>query len=187
MAKHRLPDSSFAFYLGLGESRSFQQVADHFGVDKRTVTRRAKAEDWSGRVAEHERKIRATEEKKALDTLHEQRERCAKILNVITAKALETLRNTPIETGIDAVRALDLVFKNERLLLGEPTERTAIEATTDAAGYAQHETDLRKLTKEQRTLLRQLLNSIAKSPADSAVPPSPEATADAANGEADKK
>ena len=47
-------------------------------------------------------------------------------LLILQAKALETLRNVSLETAMEAVRALDLGLKQERLVLGEPSERTAI-------------------------------------------------------------
>ncbi len=45
----------------------------------------------------------------------------------IQGKALETLRSIPMSSAMDAVRALDLSIKQERVIRGEPSERTAVD------------------------------------------------------------
>jgi hypothetical protein len=44
----------------------------------------------------------------------------------LEAKAIEGLKNLSIDTPADIVRALDLALRQTRLILGEPSERTAI-------------------------------------------------------------
>ncbi len=46
----KLPDNAFEVYLLLGEGRSYQALADHFDVSKRTVASRAKDEGWQERL-----------------------------------------------------------------------------------------------------------------------------------------
>jgi len=59
-----------------------------------------------------------------VDALREVTERHLKVLRYIQGKAIETLKSTPLESAMDAVRAYGLAVDKERLLLGEPTERT---------------------------------------------------------------
>jgi integrase len=54
----RLPPEALAYYLNLGASRSYQAVADHFGVSKRTVTAAAARERWQAQLEQAERKSR---------------------------------------------------------------------------------------------------------------------------------
>jgi hypothetical protein len=125
MAK-KLPAESFDYYLSLGVSRSYQAVAEHFGVSKRAVTRRAAVERWNARVLELEAKARQAAADKALESLEAVNLRHLKALRVIQGKALETLRAMPLNTAMEAVRALDASIRQERLILGEPSERTAV-------------------------------------------------------------
>ena len=122
----KLPHDAFDFYVGLGAERSYQAVADHFAVTKRAVTKRASQERWQARVADLEATARRAAEKKALETLEEMSVRHLKSLRVVQGKALETLRSTAIESAMDAVRALDIGIRQERLVRGEPSDRTAI-------------------------------------------------------------
>ncbi len=122
----KLPHSAFEFYFGLGPSRSYQSVADRFGVTKRAVTKHAANEQWQTRLAKLEEKARLSAEQKALETLDAMNERHLKSLRVIQGKALETLRNMPISSAMEAVRSLDLAIKQERVIRGEPGDRSAV-------------------------------------------------------------
>ena len=53
-------------------------------------------------------------------------ERHLKSARIVQGKALEALRGTPLETAMAAVKALDTGIRQERLIRGEPGERTAI-------------------------------------------------------------
>ena len=46
----RIPPEAFSHYVSLGPGRSYQAVAEHFGVSKRAIVARAKAEDWQERL-----------------------------------------------------------------------------------------------------------------------------------------
>ena len=123
----RIPSTrAFEFYVGLGPDRSYQRVADEFGVSKRAVTKLAARERWQQRVAELERQAREGAEKKALESLEGMNLRHLKSLKVVQGKALEALRTMPLSTAMEAVRALDMAIRQERLIRGEPSDRTAI-------------------------------------------------------------
>ena len=48
-----------------------------------------------------------------------------KMVRTIQAKGLEALRGMSLDRAVDAIRAIDLAIRTERLILGEPTERHA--------------------------------------------------------------
>lgn len=122
----KLPADAFEFYVGLGADRSYQAVANQYGVTKRAVTNRAKRDGWQPRVEALEAQARRASEQRVVETLEEMNTRHIKSLRVIQARALEALRNMPLESAMDAVRALDIAIRHERLVRGEPTDRTAV-------------------------------------------------------------
>ncbi len=53
-------------------------------------------------------------------------ERHLKTLRLIQRKALEALASMPLGTAMEAVRALDISIAKERLVRGEPSDRTGV-------------------------------------------------------------
>lgn len=123
---NRIPPDAFDYYVGLGPDRSYQSVADQFGVSKRAVTKLASRDGWQQKVADLERKAREGAEKKTLESLEGMNVRHLKSLMAVQGKALEALRAMPLSTAMEAVRALDMAIRQERLIRGEPSDRTAI-------------------------------------------------------------
>ena len=121
----KLPTDSFEFYLSLGMGRSYQAVADRYSVSKQAVTNRASKEGWQERIAELERIAREQFEADARSEMKAVRERQLKAARALQGKALEMLRDLPAEKAIKAASALNVGWKHELLLLGEPTERAA--------------------------------------------------------------
>jgi len=124
--KRKLAPDAFEFYVGLGIGRSYQAVAEHFGASKGAVTSLAKKEDWQGRLARIEREARSKADEKAAETLEQVNERHLRIARALQGKALKALGALPLEKARDVIRALDLGVKQERLVLGEPSERAAL-------------------------------------------------------------
>ena len=122
----KIPPDAFTFYFGLGSDRSYQAVADRYGVSKRSVTKLAVQENWQDRVATLGRKARENSDQRILETLEDMNERHLKTLRVIQGKALETLKAMPLASAMEAVRALDMSIGKERLIRGEPSDRTAV-------------------------------------------------------------
>jgi hypothetical protein len=54
-------------------------------------------------------------------------ERHLKMMSLIQRRALEALRSMPLDSAMDAVRALDLAVKSERVVRGEPGDRSAVD------------------------------------------------------------
>jgi len=123
----RLPNDAFDFYVSLGERRSYAAVAERFGVDKKTVVRRAKKEDWQNRLDAITHQARKTTDQKIVESIEQMNERHLATLRVIQGKALNTLRAMPLDDAMDAVRALEIAIRGERLVRGEPTDRSAID------------------------------------------------------------
>jgi hypothetical protein len=124
--KAKLPLESFDFYVAIGPTRSYEKVAEHYQATKRTVTRHAKKERWAERLAEVERKAREESDKTAVAVLQEMQERHLKIAKALQGKALEALRSMQLDRGADVIRALEVGVKQERLIHGEPGERSAV-------------------------------------------------------------
>ncbi len=122
----KIPPDAFTFYFGLGSDRSYQAVADRYGVSKRSVTKLAVQENWQDRVATLGRKARENSDQRILETLEDMNERHLKTLRVIQGKALETLKAMPLASAMEAVRALDMSIGKERIIRGEPSDRTAV-------------------------------------------------------------
>ena len=119
----KLPFDSFDYYYGQGPGRSYQSVADHYGVTKRAVTKRAMKEGWQQRISEMETRVRENVNKKAEETLEEMTERHLKQLKAIQFRAIEALKAMPLNTAMEAVRSLNLCMKQERTLREDPADR----------------------------------------------------------------
>lgn len=119
-------DEAFTYYASLGPGRSYAAVAARFGVNKRSVTRHAQLHGWQARLDGLEAKARQRSDAQILDAIVEANERHLKMFKAIQAKALGTLQALPLQSALAAVRSLDLSIKGERLILGEPTDRSAV-------------------------------------------------------------
>ena len=121
----RLPREAVDAYLTMGGDRSSQAVADKFGVSKTSVVARARKEDWQGRLKRLEAEAHEKAERKAVEDMQAVRARQLKAVRFLQARALEALQSLPAEKGVKAAAALNIAWKHELLLLGEPTERQA--------------------------------------------------------------
>jgi hypothetical protein len=122
----KLPVDAFEFYVSLGLQRSYQAVADRYGCSKRAVTKKAAAEKWADRLIKIERAARERIDSRMTETLEAVNARHLQTLRMIQAKALQALQMMPLDSGMDAVRALDTSIRQERVILGEPGERSAV-------------------------------------------------------------
>ena len=120
MPRRKLPPEAFSHYVKLGPGRSYAEVASHFGVSKRAVVKLAARERWQVEVEEIERKAREKSAAQAAESLDEMNERHLKIARVVQNKALEALRQYPLETALQAVRALESSVRQERTIKGDP-------------------------------------------------------------------
>lgn len=117
----KLGRDAFAYYAA---TRSYDAVASKFGVSRRTVARCAKREDWPSRLESIEKEARERTEKKIAESIASMNDRHLRSLRAVQGRALEALRAFPISSAMDAVRALDLAIRQERVIRGEPGERS---------------------------------------------------------------
>ena len=122
----KIPPEAFEHYYGMGPGRSYQAVADHYGVTKRAVTDFASREGWTERLDAIEQEARERSDKRIVESLDEMNERHLKLVRVVQAKALEALKSMPIHSAMEAARALDMTIKQERVIRGEPGDRSAV-------------------------------------------------------------
>lgn len=101
-------------------------MAEHFSASKTSVNKLATKEDWQRRVQEIEAKARAASDEKAAETMEAINGRHLKAMRIVQGKAMEALRSMTLADAMDAVRALDMAVRQERLILGEPTDRNAV-------------------------------------------------------------
>ena len=122
----KLPSDAFEYYFSLGVTKSYRLVAKRYEVSKTTVAKRAKKEGWQRRLEELEARGREGSEKKLVETREEMNARHLKMARAVQGKALEVLKSLSLESAMQAVRALEFAINQERLVRGEPSERTAL-------------------------------------------------------------
>jgi hypothetical protein len=126
MPRRKIPADAFQYYVSLGPQASYEAVAKHYQVTKRSVTKVAAREGWQARLEEIQRKAREGATEKAIETLEAMNDRHVKALRFLQGKAIEILKNSSLGSGIDAAKALELAIRQERLIRGEPSERSAL-------------------------------------------------------------
>ncbi len=126
MPQRKIPQDALLYYVALGPGRSYEKVAKEYGVSKRALVDHALRENWQDRIAELERRARENVDAKADDTAEEMYNRHLKLIRLMQGKAVETLRNQSLTKASEAVKTLEITMKQERLLHGEPSERTAV-------------------------------------------------------------
>lgn len=122
-----LPADAFDYYVSLGPGRSHQAVSERFGVHKRTVVRTAERESWADRLVKIEAEAREVADRQLAKDLGEMHLRHRKILTAMAGRAARALQEFPLTDGMQGIKAAALVIKLERLLAGEPTERTSLD------------------------------------------------------------
>jgi DNA-binding transcriptional regulator LsrR (DeoR family) len=122
----KIPSNAFEHYVSLGDGRSYQAIADQFHVSKRSVVKRALAEGWRERLTRITTTARVETDKKLASAISQMNERHARVLQAVLTKALDALRSMPLGSGADAVRAIDMVLRHERMLYAEPADKTVL-------------------------------------------------------------
>lgn len=134
----KIPEDAFAFYVALGpESRSYELVAKHFHVTKKTVVRAAEREQWQARLEGIERKAREETDAKLANELHAMNMRHRKLLIGMASRAASAIQAYPLKTAMEGIKAAEIAIKLERLMAGEPTETRTVsieQITRDEVG-----------------------------------------------------
>jgi len=120
----KLPDDAFEKYVAMGPDRSYQALAKRLGVDKRSITRLAVKEKWIERLAKIQKDARAETDRKLVGDLQVVREQQLRELRFLRSESLKVMKGLPPEQAIRVAAALNVAWKHELLLLGDPTERS---------------------------------------------------------------
>lgn len=118
----KLPPDAFDYYYSLGPGRSYQAVAEHCGVAKRTVTSLAKRENWQGRLAEIAAKVRERSDQRKVEMEAQEKERRLKALRLLLGKSIQKLAQTEINSTGDAIRGLGTAVRELRAEYAESPE-----------------------------------------------------------------
>lgn len=122
----KLSEGAFEYYVGLGSARSYQAVAAKYGVTKRAVVKHAGREKWAERLEKVLEEARAESDRRLATDLAEMHERHKKMLRAVASRAVSAIKEHPLSSGMEGVRAAELVIKLERLLAGESSERSTL-------------------------------------------------------------
>lgn len=122
----KVPENAFEIYASMGSERSYQALADRLGVDKRTIVRHAGVEKWTERLAKIQEAARISGDKRITETLQEMQERHLKMLRAMAGKAIQAMKEHPIASAAEGARIGGMVIKLERIVRGEPVERTEV-------------------------------------------------------------
>lgn len=115
MQKKKLSKSAFAYYESLGDARTYKAVARRFSVSLRTVARFAVAHEWQRRLTE----ATPTESLAAMNQRH------LGYARLMQEKALEALARLTFKTPCEAVHAVLMGARLERLLIDMPSSDAA--------------------------------------------------------------
>ncbi len=126
MPTRKIPQDAFAYYMSLGPGRSYQKVAEHYGVTKRAIVNAAKRDRWQEQLEELEHTARDDAREKMKSTIEATYEQHMKALRLVFGKGVEALKNMAIDKPADAIKAIQIAIREQRVALGEPTDRTAL-------------------------------------------------------------
>jgi hypothetical protein len=116
-------DAAFAFYVGMGIKRSYHAVARQFKVTPRAIRKASKRGDWMARLARIEQEAQEQSDRKLAESRAQVRDRHLKMLRAVSSRAIEALQIHRLDDAMEAVKAVEMVVKMERMILGEPNER----------------------------------------------------------------
>ncbi len=126
MPTRKIPLDAFAYFMSLGPGRSYQKVAEHYGVTKRAIVNVAKRDRWQAQVEELEHAAHEDAREKMKSTIEATYEQHMKALRLVFGKGVEALKGMAIDNPADAMKAIQLSIRGMRVALGEPTDRTAV-------------------------------------------------------------
>ena len=129
-ARRKIPPTAFAIYVAMGPDRSLRELAEVLGVTKKGVAEHSKRERWQEKIGEIDDKLAESAVEVAIRTTHRTVERMVErhmgAMDRVVHLAYERLTKEGVEfeTPMDAVRALDIAVRSQRVMKGEPTDIT---------------------------------------------------------------
>jgi len=122
----KLPEDAFAFYVALGTDRSYDAVAAHFQVNRRTVVRGAARDRWAERLEAIEQTTRALNDAKLAGEIHEMHMQHNKLLKAMASRVASALQSYQLTSAMEGLRGAEIVIKLQRTIAGEPAEKTSV-------------------------------------------------------------
>jgi len=119
----KIPDDAFETYVAMGPGRSYQALAEKLGVDKRSIVRHAAKEKWAERISKIQETVRAATDKKIATDMQAVRERQLQQARFLQGQALKAMKDLSPRDAVKMAAALNIGWKHELLILGDPTER----------------------------------------------------------------
>jgi hypothetical protein len=125
--RNRIPhEEAFQYYLALGPSRSYEQVAEKYSVTLRGVTKCAATHKWGDRMRKLDREAQEKTDRAFAESKAETRERHLKMLKAIETRGLQALQKLEIDSAFAGVKAIEIALKMERTIMGEPSAHVGI-------------------------------------------------------------
>jgi len=127
--RHR---EAFEYWYSL-DDRSCPEIAEKFGISKRTVRRWKLEENWEGEAERRDEKVIEKIEEKVIETIADMNLRHIAGAVKIQDQILAGLEKLPPRSLSEAVRALATAVNIERVAKGEPSDiiRGEISEKTD--------------------------------------------------------
>ncbi len=122
----RIPENAFELYVGMGAARSYAALAEKLDVTKRSIVKHAAREKWAERLEKIQREVREQCDKRLAEELADMHERHIKLLKVMAGKVVKGLSDFDLGSCMEALRGGELVIKLQRLVMGEPSEHSAV-------------------------------------------------------------
>lgn len=126
MARKYNDEEAFAHWIAQGDNRSMYATAQEFGVSRRAIGKCARRGNWMKRLGDIERDAREKLDRRSAETLADTRQRHLKMLRVVAAKGIQALQKYDLNDAMQAIRAIEMAIKLERMILGEPSETGAV-------------------------------------------------------------
>src|SRR4051812_7830126 len=114
----KIPPEAFDLYVSLGHTRTYQQVADKYKVTRRAVQKVADRDNWGERLDAIEREAQERAEKALTESVAEVRVRHLKMLKGMAGRAVKAIAEHPLNSGMEGIKAAEVVIKLERLIAG---------------------------------------------------------------------
>lgn len=111
----------------MGPGRSYERLAIAIGASLGGVAERAKADNWSERLARIEAETNARIDKALVTSLVSARKQHLAIIEQLSRKALKFATDFDPENFEEARKAAETAIKLHRLVSGESTENVAVD------------------------------------------------------------
>jgi hypothetical protein len=152
-------EEAFAYWYNNGQRRTYQEVADRFGVAYNTVRKYADEHDWDGRADALDAKVREQMDKRLAALVARQRVREVEAIAALEARFFRRLlprdehgNPNPAEIRPEdiTIRDFEALARLFELKVGGATERIGREADTSISALEEMERQIALLDERER-------------------------------------